>query len=378
MHIELQLSRQMIDWIANTEGVTARVLAERLMPKKPDKFLNGTVTKGTAEKLARIGGIPFGYLFLDKPPAETKIAIPDLRQAPDAAALSRDFFDTYKDVKYKLDWYKDYLREFGTDSNKAFIGRFSIKSDVKKVADDIVTVLGFDLKNILPTVTRESYFSVICTLAEDAGILVFKNGIVKNSTQRQLDTNEFRGFCIVDPVVPAVFVNGADAFAAQTFTLFHEIAHLWVGQSGVSDWDFSSRIEAFCNKVAAEILMPSAYFIEKWESEINNGMDDIAANDNTSKLFRVSAYASAIKAKSLELIDNDSFLLIKRNSSKAKKDKKNGGNPYAVFPYRNSPRITDAVLTSAITQSLPVREAANMLNIKASTVMELYRKRNAK
>ncbi|MGA8121105.1 MAG: peptidase, partial [Rouxiella badensis] len=98
---------------------------------------------------------------------------------------------------------------------------------------------------------------------------------------------------------------------------------------------------------------------------------------HVSRFFRVSTYASAIKAKSLGLIGNDSFLFIKAISSKAKKDDKSGGNPYAVYPYRNSPKITDAILSSTISQSLPIREAANMLNIKANTVMELYTKRNA-
>ncbi|QXN64144.1 ImmA/IrrE family metallo-endopeptidase [Serratia fonticola] len=376
--VEFQLSKTMIDWIANAEGVTTHALAGLLMPKKQEKFLNGTVTKGAAEKLARMGGIPFGYLFLDTPPKAREIDIPDLRQAPDSIALSKDFIDTYEDVKYKLEWYKDHLQEFGVDNKKDFIGRFTVRSEVIDVAENIATTIGFDLKTILPTVSKESYFSAASAIIERAGILVFKNGIVKSNTKRPLNTNEFRGFCIIDPVVPAVFINGSDAFAAQTFTLFHEVAHLWVGKGGVSNWDFDNKIESFCNKVAAEILMPTDHFIDKWEREINNGMDEVNANDSVSRFFKVSTYASAIKAKSLGLIDNNSFLFIKGISSKAKKENKNGANPYAVYPHRNSPKITDAILSSAITRSLPLREAANMLNIKTNTVMELYKKRNAK
>lgn len=375
---EIQLSRKMIDWIADAEGVTTRALAELLMPKKQDQFMNGTVTKGAAEKLARMGGIPFGYLFLEHPPKETKIDIPDLRQAPDSIALSKDFIDTYKDIKYKIDWYKDYLNEFGFDDPKDFIGRFSINSDVSDVANNIAKTIGFDLKNILSRVSKDSYFGVASTLVESAGVLVFKNGIVKSNTKRQLNTSEFRGFCIIDPIAPAVFINGTDAFSAQTFTLFHEVAHLWIGKEGVSNWDFENKIESFCNKVAAEILMPAEYFIERWKREENNNLDDVYVNDNVSKHFRVSAYASAIKAKNLGLIDDSSFLFIKDVSGKVKKKDNNGANPYAVYPYRNSPKVTDAILSSAITQSLPIREAANMLNIKAGTVMELYRKRNAR
>ncbi|MGA8120858.1 ImmA/IrrE family metallo-endopeptidase, partial [Rouxiella badensis] len=273
--VEFQLSKTMIDWIANAEGVTTHALAGLLMPKKQDKFLNGVVTKGAAEKLAKMGGIPFGYLFLDTPPKARKVEIPDLRQAPDSIELSKDFFDTYEDVKYKLEWYKDHLQEIGIDSKKDFIGKFNIRANVSDVASDISTTIGLDLKAILPVVSKESYFSSACKLVENAGILVFKNGIVKSNTQRRLDTNEFRGFCIIDSVAPAVFINGADAFAAQTFTLFHEVAHIWVGKAGVSNWDFDNNIESFCNRVAAEVLMPTSQFIERWKREENNSNDDV-------------------------------------------------------------------------------------------------------
>lgn len=376
--IEIQLSRKMIDWIANAEGTTPHALAERMMPKKTANFLSGKVPKGVAEKLARLGKIPFGYLFLNEPPAEEKIPVPDLRQAPDAVKLSRDLFDTYKDIRYKLDWYKDYLQEFGLDTRKDFIGRFCVSDPVEEVARDIATTLGFDTEKLRPTVSKDSYFSAASKLAENAGILVFKNGVVGANTHRPLNTGEFRGFCILDPVVPAVFINGADAFSAQTFTLFHEIAHIWTGQEGVSDQNFASRTEAFCNKVAAEILMPTGSFLSKWREGVDDALDPVTANARVSGYFKVSAYATAVKAKSLDLIDHETFLLLKSLSRKPREAGGKGGDTYASCPLRNSPRITDAILSAAVTQSLPLREAANMLNVKTKTVMELYNRRKGK
>ncbi|MCC9218789.1 ImmA/IrrE family metallo-endopeptidase [Escherichia coli] len=58
-----------------------------------------------------------------------------------------------------------------------------------------------------------------------------------NNNKRKLDTREFRGFCISDSVAPIIFVNSSDALSAQVFTLFHEVAHLWLGVDGVSGWD---------------------------------------------------------------------------------------------------------------------------------------------
>ncbi|EPQ7202392.1 MULTISPECIES: ImmA/IrrE family metallo-endopeptidase [Morganellaceae] len=379
--IELKLSPKIIEWIADKQGVSTLSLAQDLTPKKQDHFLEGKVTKGIAEKLAKLAGIPFGYLFLDHPPVEKKLEIPDFRRSPEYVELSRDFTETYKDVLFKVDWYKDYLKDVGADIPLPFIGKYTIKSNAETVSKDIASVIGFDIEAILKKVRFDSYFGAASKLIENAGILVFKNGIVKNSTKRKLNIDEFRGFSIVDPVAPAVFVNGADSFSAQIFTLFHEVAHIWIGKGGISDWDYENKIEAFCNKVAAYILMPDDLYIKKWKSEAHSTEENIYINRHVSKFFKVSEYACAIKAKDLGLIDDETFVMIRRacirnyNSAEKKSD---GGSPYYTIPYRNSNKITDAVLALTMSQSLPIREAGRILNIKADTVIELYKKRTSR
>ena len=92
-----------------------------------------------------------------------------------------------------------------------------------------------------------------------------RSGIVGNNTHRPLDVAEFRGFAISHPLAPLVFINSADAPAARLFTLLHELAHLWVGSSGISNASPATpgnvrREEVFCNAVAGEFLAPHDVF----------------------------------------------------------------------------------------------------------------------
>ena len=67
----------------------------------------------------------------------------------------------------------------------------------------------------------------------------------------------FRGFAIADSIAPLVVINDGDAKAAWSFTLLHELAHLWLGATGVSGGGSPElQIERFCNDVAGEFLPP--------------------------------------------------------------------------------------------------------------------------
>ncbi|MFY1080099.1 ImmA/IrrE family metallo-endopeptidase, partial [Escherichia coli] len=69
-----------------------------------------------------------------------------------------------------------------------------------------------------------------------------------------LNVELFRGFALSDKVAPFVVINDQDSEQAWSFTLLHELAHIWLGQTGVSGGRPTSVIETFCNDVAGRIL----------------------------------------------------------------------------------------------------------------------------
>lgn len=375
--VEFQLSRKMIDWIANSQGVSLETLADQVMPKKVNKFLSGIVSKAGAEKLAKLGGIPFGFLFLDNPPKTVKPKIPDLRQAVNTRELGRNFFDVYHDIEYKLEWYKEYLKNAGIDQPLDFIGKFKyIKSlNHEVVASDIVRTINFKIEKEIKNVTVDNYFSKASELIESIGILVFKNGVVGNNNNRKLDTQEFRGFCISDDIAPIVFINGSDAMSAQVFTLFHEVAHLWLGIDGISGWDSEKNIEAFCNKISAEILMPRDLFLSYWENSSSD--EDFYRVKEISRRFKVSDFACAIRAMQLNLIKKTTLESIKQEVNNKPKKESRAGSFFNTLPVRNSQKLTKVIVSMAMSQELPLREAGVLLNVKADTIVGFHNKRES-
>lgn len=172
---------------------------------------------------------------------------------------SVDLMDTVRIALQRQEWYLEYQRDHGLEA-LPFVGRFTIAADARLVAADIRAVLAVELEQ--GQRTWEVYFRELMEAAERVGVLVMRSGVVGNNTHRKLDVSEFRGFAISDPLAPVVFINSADAPAARLFTLLHELAHIWVGASGVSNVapGNSRREETFCNAVAGEFLVPGEVF----------------------------------------------------------------------------------------------------------------------
>ena len=380
MKYEFQISNSILEWIAHSQSKDVRILAQELVKseEKIDRFVNGIVNKAQALRLAKLANIPFGFLFLDKPPEITRPTLPDFRNTQQAVPLSTDFYDTLEDINNKIEWYKDFLKKEDIYNKLDFVERVDYKiSEPEYVAQNIAKSIGFNIETDLDSFREESvYFKNLVTRFENLGILIFQNGIVKNNTKKPLSVNEFRGFAITDNYAPAVFINTKDSKNAQIFTLLHEVAHLWIGKEGVSDWSVNDNAtEAFCNEVAAHFLMPNDMFKQKWQTDRKKFPNsDIYDTINViSKIFKVSRLATTIKAVKLKLIASSYINSVKNQHNGQQSKKANtGGNPYKSYPLRNSTRLTKIILTQTINQHILISEAAKLLNLKSPSVMKLY------
>jgi len=192
---------------------------------------------------------------------------------------------------------------------------------------------------------------VLREAAEAVGIFVVINGVVGNDTHRKLDPSEFRGFVLADEFAPLVFINGADARSAQMFTLAHELAHLWIGEGGIFDLpDLQAdgdRREVFCNRVAAEFLVPAGELKAFWK-EARRQSEPFQA---IAREFKVSPIVAARRALDLNLIAREAFFDFyrayqadeRRQAARAK----GGGDFYNNQNVRLGKRFARAVVLAA-------------------------------
>ena len=137
-----------------------------------------------------------------------------------------------------------------------FIGAASMSDGTENVADRITRRLNLSLAEFRRQATVEASFGYLREKIEAAGVYVLLLGNL-GSHHSNISVDTFRGFAIADPIAPFIVINDQDARPAWSFTALHEVAHLWLGTTGLSGASIEARIERYCNDVAGEILLPT-------------------------------------------------------------------------------------------------------------------------
>lgn len=311
--------------------------------------------------------VPFGYMFLENPPIEN-IPLPFFRTGSinGTNKVSLNVFHTIQNIQDRQNWLTEYLNELDFP-NLNFIGKFNSDDNYKDIVNDIRNVLKLDLDWASKHNSWELALDFLTNQIEEAGIIVTFNGIVGTNTRRVIDVNECRGFVLVNNKAPFLFINSADAKAAQMFTLIHELAHVWLGESAGFDNQnlipANDPIEILCDNVAAEFLVPEIIFMNKWEVT----KDFLIL----SRIFKVSQIVIARRALDLNLITKNKFLEFYNQYMADFKFRKSnqgsGGNFYATARKRVSLRFASFVNNAVKENKLLYRDAYKLTNLKGET-----------
>lgn len=277
--MSIPINPNILVWARQSAGLTIDDAAEKLA-------LSTTAKSTSAEKLAaletgqtqptrsqlnsfaNVYKRPLLNFYLSEPPRKGDRG-QDFRQTPEARG-SRDngMLDALlRDIKARQEMVRDILMDDDNFSRPDFVGSARIQDGVSNVVQRMASRLGFDHTDIsLRRGNSSDLFGRLRKAAESVGVFVLVLGDL-GSHHTAIAAGVFRGFAIADNVAPFVVVNGKDARPARAFTLIHELAHIWLGQTGVSGdistsapITHSARIERFCNDVAGEFLLPEGHF----------------------------------------------------------------------------------------------------------------------
>lgn len=328
------------------------------------------------EAYARATRTPIGYLFLAEPPAEP-LPIPDFRTMAGRNVVrpSPDLLDTIYTCQERQSWYGEFAQVTGQPAPE-FVGTVTTNAAPVEVAARMRQALGFDLEARRDCPTWTEALRRFIEQADRAGILAMVSGVVRNNNHRRLDPEEFRGFALVDARAPLVFINGADTKSAQMFTLAHEMAHVWLGASALSDSDARSvpvqAVENWCNRVAAELLAP----LDVVRAELVRGEPLERTVARLARRFKVSTLVVLRRLRDAGHLGRQAFeraydeeLARLRGIVKGA-----GGDFYLTTAARVSKRFARALVESTLEGRTLYRDAFRMLGIaKVETFHELGR-----
>ena len=366
--IRVDVKPEMLRWARERAGLDQNDLSHKF--QKLDEWETGTVqpTLKQLEAFARAVHVPTGYLFLSSPPHEP-VPIPDFRTIAgrNLTRPSPNLLDTIYACQERQSWYREYARIEG-QPEREFVNSVTADVPVATVAAEMRETLDFQVAVRRECPTWSDALRLFIQRVDNVGVLVMVNGVVGSNNHRRLDPSEFRGFALADPLAPLVFINGADTKAAQMFTLAHELAHVWLGSSALSNIGArpvqdSRREEIWCNALAAEFLVP----LVELRAELSDGEQVPDAMSRLARSFKVSTLVVLRRLLDAEWIDRETFEVHWQSEVERLKalnpGSSGGGNFYRTTLARVSRRFARALVESTREGHTLYRDAFRMVGV---------------
>lgn len=304
--VKANINPDVLQWARTSASYSQRAAAEKL---SIDEAILAAWEAGedqpSISQLRRLAALykrPLAVLYLPERPLTFK-AMHDFRRLPASGSRSYSPELAYEIrlAQQRRELALELAEEQGDEDFPTFKLNTTLDASVEEVGRQIREALSvtFDIQSKW----RDTNSAFIAWRAriEDLGVLVFQ--------ATRVESSEASGFAHWAPKLPLIVVNRKDAMGRRLFSLLHELAHLMIHQSGVSDLEdgrrqvSDQRVEVFCNKVAAAALMPRLQFLsqpttEKAPSGRREWSDDEI--ETLAKTFSVSREAVVRRLLTLE------------------------------------------------------------------------------
>ena len=381
------INPEILRWARETSGLSVEGAAKALAITRPGRL--EALEEGKEQpsrplllKMAKKYRRPLLTFYLAAPPkrgdrGQDFRTLPPHQSIEDEAALDA----LIRDLKARQNLVRVIVQDEEEAEPLTFIASRKMSDGVTSVVQSITRTLKIDVSEYRSKDSYNSAFAFLRERAEAAGIFVLLVGNL-GSHHSAIPVETFRGFAISDVYAPFVVINDQDAHPAWTFTLLHEIAHLWLGATGVSGARAEKDIEQFCNDVAGEFLLPKDELRELKVTDRTSVEDAIGLITEFARARKVSrsmvAYklfrAKQIKWETWQALDSNirQIWMSEREKRKAQQqNRESGPNYYVVRRHRVGRALLDLVSRNMSAGALSPVKAAKVLGVKLRSVYPL-------
>lgn len=340
-------------------------------------------TYTTLEKMAKHYRRPMIVFYLRYPPADDDYGT-DFRTTPNAENQTIDplLGAAIREVKTSQAIAKEIVAQ-DHPQPLPFVGSCSVEDPPAKIAESILTTIRFDLDEFRRQSNLDDAFKYLRRQAEQAGIFVV---LIDEVGKKYLDADAFRGFALADPIAPYVAINKNDARTAWSFTLLHELAHIWLGESGVSGGWPEIRMEELCNNVASQILLKDRELdaliadLPADPRQLASRIGEFASRKHISRSFVAYRLYLAKKLDKKEWTElNEQFRTEwrerKAREKEALKEKNGGGAYYNTQRMKAGNKLLRTVASALEAHSISVSRAGKaLLNANTLSIYKMVEK----
>lgn len=371
--LRVDIKPELLRWARERAGLGIEDLRRKFSAAEAWERGEAKPTLKQLEAFAKATFVPVGYLFLPQPPEE-RLPIPDLRtiRNKEIRRPSPDLLDTIYLMQRRQAWLREELIECEAEPLD-FVGSARLADDPEAVGREMRRIVRLEDAWAATIRTWREAVGELRRAIERLGVMAVVNGIVENNTHRKLDVEEFRGFALSDEYAPLIFVNGADAKSAQMFTLIHELAHIWLGESALTDAGLAARpsqeIESWCDRAAAEFLVPARELKACW----GDVRHEEAPFEILARRFKVSPIVAGRRAMDLRLVDRETFFAFYDEymaRERGQRPAAGGGDFYNNQNTRVGEMFATQVIRAAKEGRLSFKEAYDLTGLRGGAFQE--------
>lgn len=367
------------------ESAAQRLLAFESGERKP--------TRNQLLKFAAVYRRPLLTFYMKHPPTRGDRGEDFRRTSSRVSRRENSLLDALlRDIRARQEMVRSLLEDEEETRELHFVGSAKINQRADTVAASIAASLNFDRGNRASRKgSADALFKTLREKAESAGVFVLLAGDL-GSYHTALGAEVFRGFAISDRIAPFVIINDQDARAARSFTLLHELAHVWLDTSGVSGTpspetprSLHDRIERFCNDVAGEFLLPDAALHTETERPVAGDKESAAEFIRAlSDEWSVSESMAAYRLNRIGFVETRIYRELvadyaarwrtyRQRQQEQKRDDGSGPDRHVVIRSRLGNALLDVARRNLRENTLTHTKAAKLLGVKVGAVERLLR-----